>query len=463
MTTTTRPTGGPGTSGAPGTCGAVSTAPSQREVVAVVARRELLARLRDRTFLASTAFLLVVVAASIAVPLLLEGGDAPRYTVAAVGGPARAVAASAASLGEQATRAQERADARDDDGGDGTAAVTGPQDAAVTVPAAQVEVREVPDAAAAEALVRDGTADAALVGAGSGLQVVGDEEVPSDLADLLAAAGRDATLLAGLGAAGVAPDRAQELFRQAAQAAPAERLLDPPTEDAELALPLSFVFAMLFFFTTFLFGMAIAQSVVEEKQSRIVEILVAAVPVRSLLAGKVLGNTALAIGQTVLLVAVALAAASIGGQGGLVSVILRSGGVFLVFFLLGFAMLACLWAAAGALASRQEDLQATTVPMQVLLFVPLFAGIYVTSTGPLLTVLSYVPFTAPLTMPRRLLLQDAAWWEPVVSAGLVVATAVAFVGLATRIYERSVLRSGSRVPWSAALGLRRGNAGAAAE
>ena len=119
--------------------------------------------------------------------------------------------------------------------------------------------------------------------------------------------------------------------------------------------------------------MAIAQSVVEEKQSRIVEILVAAVPVRVLLAGKVLGNTALALGQITLFAAVGLAGASVAGQSGLVSLLLRSSPWFLlVFFLLGFLMLACLWAAAGALANRQEDMSKPASPSIVSLPSPGF-------------------------------------------------------------------------------------------
>jgi ABC-2 type transport system permease protein len=174
-----------------------------------------------------------------------------------------------------------------------------------------------------------------------------------------------------------------------------------------------------------------------------------------LLAGKVLGLTALALGQIALLVAVGLAGASAAGQSALVGLLLRSSPWFVVFFLLGFSMLACLWAAAGAVASRQEDLQATTVPLQVLLFLPFFAATYVYTPGPLLTGLSYVPFTAPIAMPRRLALGDTAWWEAPVAAVLLALTAVALVAVSARIYERSVLHAGSRMAWSAALGLGR--------
>jgi ABC-2 type transport system permease protein len=163
-----------------------------------------------------------------------------------------------------------------------------------------------------------------------------------------------------------------------------------------------------------------------------VEILVAAAPVRVLLAGKVLGNTALALGQIALFVAVGLAGASVAGQSGLVSLLLRSSPWFLIFFLLGFLLLACLWAAAGALANRQEDLQATTMPLQVLVFVPFFAAAYVYTPGTLLTTLSYIPFTTSIAMPRRLGLGDAAWWEGALAALVVAAAAVLLVAVATR-------------------------------
>ena len=103
-----------------------------------------------------------------------------------------------------------------------------------------------------------------------------------------------------------------------------------------------------------------------------------------------------------------------------------------------------LWAAAGALSSRQEDLQATTTPVQFLILVPFFLSVYLHESGPWLTLLSYLPFTAPLSMPRRLLIGDAAWWEPVLSAAGVVAMGALLVLLATRLYEGALLRTSGR-------------------
>jgi ABC-2 type transport system permease protein len=425
--------------------GPAGAAPAALELVAVVARREIVARLRDRTFIISTVFLLLLIAASVTVPLVLTGRGAPALTVATVGPRSADVADAARALGAAAVRAGE--DAQDQPGG---------KPAAQGLPAAAITVRQVPDAAAAESLVRAGTADAALVptGAdGASLQLVAQREVPPELERLVAAASATDYAVSALESAGMTPARARAVLAGGTSGAPAQRLLDPPSKNTDLAIGSSTAFAMLFFLTTFLFGMAIAQSVVEEKQSRIVEILVAAIPVRVLLAGKVLGNTALALGQITLFVAVGLAGASVAGQTGLVALLLRSSPWFLLYFLLGFSMLACLWAAAGAVAGRQEDLQATTVPLQVLLFVPFFSATYVYAPGPLLTTLSYVPFTAPIAMPRRLALEDAAWWEGVLAAAGVALTAALFVAAATRIYERSLLRAGTRISWLSALRL----------
>jgi ABC-2 type transport system permease protein len=69
----------------------------------------------------------------------------------------------------------------------------------------------------------------------------------------------------------------------------------------------------------------------------------------------------------------------------------------------------------------------------------------------LLTTLSYVPLTSPLTMPRRLLIDDAAWWEPVLSLGVLAVSVAALVVLGARLYERSLLRTGSAITWRSAL------------
>ena len=409
-------------------------------LVSVVANREMTTRLRDRTFLISTVVLLVLVGASVVIPLVLNrGADRPSFTLAVVGPEASATGQIARQAGADAIALDERRQKEEDDG-DATAPSPSVRTGQTPVPTARLTVRPAAGTDAAKKLLTSEDADAALVPTpDGGLALMAVSKIDGDLSRLVALASQSRSLAA----AGVNP---AELNAPP----PQQQFLDPAPPNAEIVVFLGVAFAGLFFVTSFGFGMLIAQSVVEEKQSRIVEILVAAIPVRVLLAGKVLGNTALAFGQVVLILAVGLGAAAAAGQGAVTQLLLHSGGWFLLFFVLGFTMLACLWAAAGSLSARQEDLQATTTPLQALIFLPFFGSIYITDPGTWMTVLSYIPFTAPLTMPRRLLLEDAAWWEPIVSAGLIVVTAAVLIGIAARIYQGGLLRTGTRTSLRAA-------------
>jgi len=384
----------------------VSAAPGavRWDDVRLVAGREVGEKLRSRAFLLSTLLFLGLVAASIALPALLFDDGPVEYDVAVVGPAAAALA-----------------DAAPPDAVDLTVTVADSRDQA-------------------DALVREEQVEATVEVGPDGVVVTALQEAPGSLVDALGATVAAGELQAALERSGAAP-------------AEVERLLGPPAVDARLlaasdldpaAVPLlSVAFVLLFFFVVFQFGQAIAQGVVQEKESRIVELLVSAVPVRTLLYGKVLGNGGLALTQIVLLVLVAMAGALATGERELLSLLLRNAGWVVLFFALGFALLSCLWAAAGAMASRSDDLQATTAPLQVLLIAPFFAAVYVTS-DPARVVLSYVPLTAPLVMPARLLEDDAALWEGALSALVVLATAVVAVRVGERLYRASLLRTRGR-------------------
>jgi ABC-2 type transport system permease protein len=365
-------------------------------MVRLIAEREVTTRLRDRTFLLSTLFLLLIVGASVTVPLIIQSRNScPAQTVAAVGSLPTTVVQRAADVGRAACAARDAQDAQQSDGGSAPSRL-----GESGVPASRVTVRTLPDLAAAETAILDGSVDAAVVAApagsgGSGVQLVGGSRVPDEIAGLVARADAEQRLGSALADSGVDLGAVRQALEGSA---PTQRLIKAGADRYTYAIVLGLVFSTLFFLTVFTFGMTIAQSVTEEKQSRIVELLVSAVPVRALLIGKVLGNTVLALGQIVLIMAVGLAGVSIAGRSALVGLILGSGGWFLLFFVGGFVMLACLWAAAGALAGRQEDLQATTVPMQFVVMVPFFASTFVIEPGQWMTVLSYIPFSAPLTM-----------------------------------------------------------------
>ncbi|WP_328425950.1 ABC transporter permease [Micromonospora sp. NBC_00389] len=299
-------------------------------------------------------------------------------------------------------------------GGPASVAVT--QDAAGPLRAAGLDVRVVPDDRAAEQAVRDGDVDAAVV---AGPAVLAMDEAPDDVV-------------------------------QALSSAPPLRLLDPDAVDPVVAFLVPFVFAFVFFLTSQTFGLQIAQSVTEEKQTRIVEILVAAIPVRALLAGKVIAGGILALGQIALIALVAVVGMQIGDSGDLLTLLAPAIGWFVPFFLLGFVLLAAMWAAAGALVNRQEDIAGVSTPVQLAVMLPFFAVIFFNDNPAAMKVLSYLPISSPAAMPLRLFTGDAAGWEPIVSLAILLVGACAFVVAGARIYEGSLLRTNGRTSLRAA-------------
>ncbi|MFF5180945.1 ABC transporter permease [Micromonospora sp. NPDC000316] len=299
-------------------------------------------------------------------------------------------------------------------GGPESVAVT--QEAAGPLRDAGLDVRVVADDRAAEQAVRDGDVDAAVV---AGPKVLAMDEAPTGVV-------------------------------QALSSSPPVQLLDPDAVDPVVAFLVPFIFAFVFFLTSQTFGLQIAQSVTEEKQTRIVEILVAAVPVRALLAGKVLAGSILALGQIVLIALVAVIGMQIGDNGGLLTLLAPAIGWFVPFFLLGFVLLAAMWAAAGALVNRQEDIAGVSTPVQLAVMLPFFAVIFLNDNTTAMRVLSYLPVSSPTAMPLRLFTGDAAGWEPIVSLAILLVAAGVFVVAGARIYEGSLLRTNGRTSLRAA-------------
>jgi ABC-2 type transport system permease protein len=287
-----------------------------------------------------------------------------------------------------------------------------------------IKATEAPSTPAAIALVKDGSVDAALVPAPSGgtfdYQIVAKDSVP------------------------------QALVSQLSQS-PTVHLLEGSPADSVLRYLVALGFGIVFLMAASTFGGTIAQSVVEEKQTRVVELLISAIPVRTLLAGKVVGNTILAMAQIVGFAAIAIVGLSVTGQGQMLAGLGAPLVWFAIFFLFGFVLLASLFAAGGAMVSRQEDVGSTTAPLTILVVLP-YVLVLVFNDNPLvLGIMSYVPFSAPVAMPMRIYLGTAAWWEPLVSLVILVATCVGAILVAARIYRNSILRMGGRVKLAEAL------------
>jgi ABC-2 type transport system permease protein len=301
-------------------------------------------------------------------------------------------------------------------------ATVGPE-AARLLAGTGLELRAAGTVAAAEKLVRDDEVDAAIVpdttgDAAGGVRVLALDDPPTRIVAALATA-------------------------------PPVDLLDESEVSKDQRQVVIQVFAALFLLFA-MGGAAIAQSTVTEKQTRIVEILVATVPIRALLAGKVAGHAVLTLGQVAVIAVAAPIALSIGGQGELLSVIAPALGWFVPFMCLGFVLLAAVWAVAGSLVSRQEDLGSSTGLVLLLILGPYFAVAFSAEKPAAMTVLSYVPFSSAVAMPVRLFAGEAAIWEPFVALGVLAGTVVLIVLLASRLYAGSLMQTGGRVKLSKA-------------
>lgn len=194
-------------------------------------------------------------------------------------------------------------------------------------------------------------------------------------------------------------------------------------------------------------GQVITEGVAEEKRSRVVEVVLSAVPPRHLLVGK-----AAAIGLVglleVLLLCGAVAVAGVALEafhlpratpGALAAVV--------GWFLLGFAFYATVYGAAGSLLAPHENTANATLPVTLLLTVGYIGGLTAAGGGGLLIrVLSLLPPTAPLTMPLRIAYGAAAGWEIGLSVVLMLAATYGTIRLAARLYTGALMRGG-RVRW----------------
>lgn len=302
------------------------------------------------------------------------------------------------------------------------------------------------DDAEARRAVEDGDADVWLTPTADGFRLVAEEEVPSRLERVTQDALRYEVLRQNAARAGTS---VEELSRGTVVTTD---VLRGDLKERELGMALAFVFAILFYMSSVMFGMTLAGSVVEEKQSRIVEIITTKIPIRHLLAGKILGNTVLALGQTLLYVAIGIIGLQFTDYGSLLGNV--SAGIvwFIVFFVVGFLLLACLWAVVGSLATRNEDMQAASTPLTVLLIAMFFLAFLVNDTWA--TILSYVPPFSAILMPMRAVRGRAEWWEPVVSIGILLLAAVVVVVIAERLYRRALLQTQGRISWRQAWATR---------
>ena len=216
------------------------------------------------------------------------------------------------------------------------------------------------------------------------------------------------------------------------------------------------IMSALLFMAIILYGNLVLTGVAEEKSSRVVEVLLARMPARNLLAGKVAGIGLLGFAQFAVTALAALIAALAVHPAGIPAV---SGGVLawiIVWFVLGYAIYAMAYGAVGSLASRAEDAANVAAPVSYILGAAYFASYMVVASNPDSIgskLISLFPATAPFAMSGRIAIGAAAWWEPVIAVALTVAAIAGLVVLAGRVYTGAILHTGPTLKlsdaWSA--------------
>jgi ABC-2 type transport system permease protein len=375
-------------------------------LTAVVAQRELRQRGKSRAFVVSTVILLLAVAATVAIPAILAHQQKPQR-VGVVGG-----SAAMTKIVQEAGRIA---------------------DVSVTI------VPE-PDTAAAQAALRSGDLDVVLV---DGAEVLVKQiPIPGENSS----AGSLPTALANI--AGLSKLLSQlPPGTQVGNITLPVRGLIPPSASLTRRLTGLFTVVLVWILIT-VYGSQIAMGVGEEKSNRIVEVLLGSIRPIQLLVGKVSGIGILALTQTALMVAVFLGLGAAVGSSlahGAAPGIVVAGAVFMV---LGYAFYCTAFAAAGSLVSRQADVGAVTLPVQlplIVAYVLSYTVLYASNANAFYRVLGFLPPTSPIAMPVLYAAGDVPGWQVAVSAALLAAGTVWMARTAAVIYERSILRTGTRV------------------
>jgi ABC-2 type transport system permease protein len=196
-------------------------------------------------------------------------------------------------------------------------------------------------------------------------------------------------------------------------------------------------------------GASVAQGVVEEKSSRVVELLLATVRPWQLMAGKVLGIGLVGLLQVTVVGVAGVAAGRLTGA--LSLSFSASAGVvvwLVIWFVIGFTLYSLVFAGLGALVSRQEDVGGVTTPATMFLVLGYVVGISVlpaSPDNPVVAVMSLLPMFSPTLMPMRLAMGAVPPWQIALSLVLALATVPVLLVLAGRLYRNGVVRTGARV------------------
>lgn len=425
------------------------------KLIAVIAR-EYLERVRTKWFIISTVFGPVFLLAVSVLPGLLMARNMRDARL----GTIEILDASGVGLGDRLAGALRTRSAAPTPFGGGRDSVL----AAAAVPAvnATVRVTTQSDLAPAESLTTKAvltkeirgyvvldsasasTGKARFAGRNTGLGEV--EQIQSAL--------RTALIAHRLALAGITGPRADSLTRVRADVT-SERLSERGRGDSGVAAMIfGFLIAFLLYMMIILYGQNILRGVLEEKTTRVAEVVISSVTPETLLAGKVIGVGAVGLTQQVVWLGFAgllsiyglSSAAAMGVTFTMPHVTAFQIIAFILFFLLGYTFYAALFAAVGAMCSSQEEANQASQPVMMLLVASIIViqPIMAAPTGTMANVMSMLPFSAPIVMPLVMASTDVPVWHVVVAlAGLAVAC-VGAIWVSGRIYRVGLLMTGKR-------------------
>ena len=385
--------------------------------VRLVAEREMRETWRSKYFRGSLLVMVLLVAAVVIIASLVGGDGSSSYKVGEVEGDPAATA------------------------------ITDQAEKFASEEGAELETISFLDRAAAEAAVSDDDVDVALDGR-----------------TLITQPDSDETLVGLLKAADANVETAKMLAQEGLDPGQIERALSPPQleaveidEDEGEASALAFYGGLLLYISLLFMGYAVSGGIVEEKSSRVIELLLSAIRPIHALVGKLIGVGLLGLLQVLTITGVGLGLSLALGELDLPSSTASSVLLILLFFVLGYALYGCAFAAAGAMVSRQEDVQSSTSPLMLVLV----AGYILSFTalddpsGPLAKVMSFLPPTAPLVVPGRAAKDALPLGELLISVALMLVAIFVVAQMGARIYERAILRMGTPLSFREAFRLLR--------
>ena len=378
---------------------------TSRRAVVLVAWREIEQRVRSKMFLFSTlGIVLIVIAAA-----LTPGAGNEEHDSLEIGLVGRAPAELAGALSAGAEAAGDK-----------------------------LESHPYATLAAGERALRDEEVGVLVV---DGSRLVWKAEPDDRLQAVAAGALQQLAWRDRAAALGLTPTEADALLAQ--QSIP-ERRLEPPDSDADARRAAALLGITLLLLGVGLYGGAVANGVAQEKATRVIEVLLSRVTSRELLTGKVIGLGLVGVAQLLLALLVSLAAVVAFDQVELPAAVPSVVAWVIVWFVLGYAFFSVLYAAAGALVSRLEDLENAKSPIGYTLLAGAFLAFYATEfpDEPLARIASFVPVTAPFVVPVRAAVSDIAAWEVGLAVAIMVAATYAIVRIAAGVYSGAVLRVG---------------------